>query len=420
MRKLNTYVINLPNRKDRLTHILDQFEGYDYFNLIITAAIRDSRGSIGLWKTVKEIFKTEANNDGNEYFLICEDDHLFTDDFDINIFINQIEIGINLQVDVLLGGVSSGRGIIKYNSELIWLDSFSGTQFMIIYKKFIPRFLESEPIDDHTIDSYISDISLRKMCFHPFISIQEDFGYSDATDKNNDRKVSALFISCSDKINMLKKVHKRLHGGQFLSKSIQRIGYYILSGNNLVVDRERYPEISSRTITDNLTVRYLNCDYKTEKLDIIGCIQTCAKKALEDRLDCFLMVPAPLLVKELDLEYIITKIKAANKFNASILLFNCDLFNEAIGINDDLFWIDDFGASDLVVIYSSLYKSILQLDKKINNIKKLSDLTSNKFLSYPFLNADINNRFFNYDRDVANFFIKESEDKLSSIKIRGK
>lgn len=118
----------------------------------------------------------------------------------------------SLGVDVLLGGVSWFKGAIRSTDNLYWVDTFNGTQFMIIFRKFFQKFLAIPIKKNTTVDIAISNATNQLMVIYPFISIQHEFGYSDATDLNNKTgHVEAIFEASIKKFDMLDKVHKILH-----------------------------------------------------------------------------------------------------------------------------------------------------------------------------------------------------------------
>ena len=137
-----TYIINLKIRPDRREHILQEFEGRDEFNATIIDAHRHEIGSIGLWNTIKDIV-TQALDQQHDYILICEDDHLFTAAYSKETLQQAISEAIAVDADVLSGGVSWHGDAVEISDTLFWVKKFSGTQFVILFKKFFQRFRTS-------------------------------------------------------------------------------------------------------------------------------------------------------------------------------------------------------------------------------------------------------------------------------------
>ena len=75
------YVNNLPERQDRRDSIVRTFEGKPEFELHITPAIRKERGADGLWASIRNVIQMVSESD-DEVIILCEDDHVFTADYD--------------------------------------------------------------------------------------------------------------------------------------------------------------------------------------------------------------------------------------------------------------------------------------------------------------------------------------------------
>ena len=60
--QISTYVINLPERKDRREHIEKQFCDKPEFLLTIVPAETDAIGAIGLWKSITKIIQFALTN----------------------------------------------------------------------------------------------------------------------------------------------------------------------------------------------------------------------------------------------------------------------------------------------------------------------------------------------------------------------
>ncbi|WPR77110.1 hypothetical protein [Algoriphagus sp. NG3] len=102
IKAIATYVINLPSRTDRKTHIEKEFYNQDEFDVRIEPAIRHKVGRIGLWDTMKKII-SDASEMGLDYVLICDDDHQFSSLYNRENFEKCIEEAIEKKVEVLCG-----------------------------------------------------------------------------------------------------------------------------------------------------------------------------------------------------------------------------------------------------------------------------------------------------------------------------
>src|SRR5699024_1554209 len=148
------------------------------FNVKVVEAIINEVGSTGLWETIKHILK-DLVDDQQEYVVICEDDHLFTENYFKTILFECIRINIKLKADVLSGGVSWFTDALMVQPNLFWVETFSGIQFIIVFKKFFKHILSASFEADDSTDYKMCALSQKIFFIYPFISIQYDYGYSD-------------------------------------------------------------------------------------------------------------------------------------------------------------------------------------------------------------------------------------------------
>jgi hypothetical protein len=179
-----TYVINLKERTERLSHIKKQFKGKDEFDLTIVEACEHKNGRIGLWNSIVKIIKIAiANKD--DVIIICEDDHLFTENYSKEYFFSNIRNAYTQGADFISGGIG-GYGIaVSASKNRYWIDWLYCTQFVVIFECFYNEIISYDFKEEDTADGVLSKLSSNKMTIYPFVSIQKDFGYSDVTINNN-------------------------------------------------------------------------------------------------------------------------------------------------------------------------------------------------------------------------------------------
>lgn len=203
--KHKTYIINLKERIERRRHILSEFEKYPEFELTVFDAIKMESGSEGLFESIKQIvYKARAAKD--KYIIICEDDHVFTDEYNSKYLTDLIETGVTKGFDILLGGPSSIQDAFFVNERLVWLSGFSGTQFVVIFQNFYETILNYKLPSEAAYDLELGKLSDNIYCCYPPLSEQTNFGYSDVTSKNNNINVKVYFEICRTKLNRLYKV----------------------------------------------------------------------------------------------------------------------------------------------------------------------------------------------------------------------
>jgi len=195
-----TYVINLEDRADRLSHIKDQFQNRPEFDLHITKAVRHEIGAVGLWKSICNIIEIAKANK-YEIILIAEDDHEFTVHYDRNNLVKTIIEAYFAGVDILNGGIQGGfNHSFPIARNRFWVNCFWGTQFFVVHSKFFDKILNSYFSEQDTADNFISSLTIEKMVFFPFISVQKDFGYSDINLDNFRGDLSKLFKSAEHRL----------------------------------------------------------------------------------------------------------------------------------------------------------------------------------------------------------------------------
>lgn len=178
-----TFIINLPQRKDRLAHIRSQFAGREEFDVTVIPACEHRIGAIGLWQSITGIVR-EAQQREHDVILICEDDHVFTEHYSADYLFDNIIEAHEQDADVLLGGIAGFGETRRAAAHRFLIDVFYGTQFMLVYNKFFSAILEADFGMGDAADEKISTMTLHKSTLYPFVSVQHDFGYSDVTLSN--------------------------------------------------------------------------------------------------------------------------------------------------------------------------------------------------------------------------------------------
>ena len=106
----------------------------------IKYAVKHSEGRVSLWLSIKEIINEMKNSN---FFVLCEDDHQFTQYYSFELLLKCINEAQCLGADILSGGISWFKTGVQISKQLFWIDEFSGLQFTIIFKKFYQKILTS-------------------------------------------------------------------------------------------------------------------------------------------------------------------------------------------------------------------------------------------------------------------------------------
>lgn len=173
-----TYIINLPEREDRRTHIERQFAGKPEFDVTLFPAIKKTPGALGLWESIRGIVQQAIDND-DDVIIICEDDHEFTLHYSKEYLLKNIFEAHYQGAFILLGGVGHFGHALRLSDCRYWINHFWCTQFVVLFRNVFQRIMDEPYNEDVKADVILSEITSNKMVMYPFISIQQDFGYSD-------------------------------------------------------------------------------------------------------------------------------------------------------------------------------------------------------------------------------------------------
>jgi hypothetical protein len=180
-----TYIINITDRTERRLHIEQQFHGRPEFEPIFVEACIHEKGTIGLWQSMVKVVKIAMERE-DDIIIICEDDHMFTAEYNKDYFLTNIIEADRQGVEILSGGIGGFGYAVPVALNRYWVDWFWCTQFIVVFKSLFQKMLDYEFKENNTADGVLSFLSHNKMTIYPFISVQKDFGYSDVTLDNNE------------------------------------------------------------------------------------------------------------------------------------------------------------------------------------------------------------------------------------------
>ena len=195
---ITVYAPNLPQRPERKHSIYAQFAGRTEFALNIIPAIERKQPTWGLWQTFYKIVEQEKKKD-SDFFIFCEDDHVFTENYSKDFLLDCIVKADEMKADILSGGMSVTINPVQVYDHLFWVDVFNGMQFTVVFNRCYDRILAAKTDKGYTLDFQLSYLAKTKFNIFPYISVQKDFGYSDATEFNNETgKVERFFAEETD------------------------------------------------------------------------------------------------------------------------------------------------------------------------------------------------------------------------------
>lgn len=396
-RPIDTYIINLENRTARYRHILKEFEDRTEFKINIVKACKHENGAIGLWNSITHILNSLLN-DESDYVIICEDDHEFTIEYNKELLFECIVQAQQNDADVLLGGVSWFTTMIEVSEHLFWVERFTGTQFTILFRKFFKSILEASFGDHDSADFKMCSLTENKFFMHPFISVQKDFGYSDATSKNNkEGRVNELFNASIESVFILKKVNVfyQNNKAKISLQSDSRfyntitIPTYII---NLPECRARRIHIENQFAGRNefdITI----IEAVKHNIGAVGLwlsIRKVVNVAIENDDDVIIITEDDHeFTEHYSRDFLLQNIIESNEQGADYLSGSSGSFHVAIPVTKNRFWVNPCLSTQFIIIYKKFFNKILEepFDDEVIADKLLSEMTSNKMVLYPFISA---------------------------------
>lgn len=206
---LPTYIINLPERTDRRTHMESQLVGHEEFALSWIEASRHPVGAIGLWQSIVTAVQTARERE-DDVMLLCEDDHYFTEHYAPRELFLHINDAYAQGAQLLSGGIGGFGSAFPVAPGRFWMDWYWSNQFIILYREAYSLILDYSFRDTDTADGVLSGLLSNKMTIWPFISRQANFGYSDVTSQNNATPayIDQYFESASRRLDSIEQAFR--------------------------------------------------------------------------------------------------------------------------------------------------------------------------------------------------------------------
>lgn len=394
---LPVYIINLKKRPDRKTHIMKEFAGRSEFGVTIIEACEHSNGAIGLWKSVIEIVKI-AEQKEYEFVIICEDDHEFTEAYSNEKLLQHIRHAKALNADILIAGLSWFNDALQINDNLFWARIFSGTQFIVVFRHFFTSLLSAGFEQADTLDFKVSEITNNKLFIHPYMSIQKDFGYSDATEGNNsERRLENLFIQSSFNLDVLKKVtlfykstQKDIHDMR-PEQDFEKVAVstYII---NLPERTERRRHIKEQFEgRDEFAVCFIEaCKHQVGAVGLWLSIRKVIELAIQNEDEVIIICEDDHeFTPDYNKTFLMENIIEGRSMGADYISGGTGSFECAVPVTKNLYWVYSCSSSQFIILFREMFVRILemQFDESIIADVAISGMSSNKMVIYPFISA---------------------------------
>lgn len=389
------YVVNLPQRTDRREHILAQFYDRPEFNVHIKTPVVHTIGAVSLWLTLRDIVKEEKEKD-SPYFILCEDDHTFTNAYSAELLEKCIMRADSLQADILSGGVSWFSSAVKTDDSLFWIERFTGMQFTVIYNRFYDQLLKSAYDDLVVTDFHISEMTQRKLMIYPYISVQSEFGYSDVTKQNNDSGyVEKIFHAAINRFEVLNKVaeHYQLPNMKVDDCELSDLPSDIAIPTYVINLKDR-PERLKYVLSQfegkaEFDIHVVEaCRHEIGAVGLWKSIVKIIKEVIDGDDDVIIICEDDhTFTSDYSREEFIHHVIKAAEQGADVLSGGIGGFGNAYPIGTKRYWVDWLWCTQFIVIYRPFFRRILDEPFADTDTAdgKISEMAGNKMVIYPFI-----------------------------------
>jgi GGDEF domain-containing protein len=405
-----TYVINLKHRVDRREHITKEFIGKPEFAVELIEACEHTIGAVGLWQSICRIIES-ADQSGKEFVLICEDDHQFTAAYSKEYLFDCIAECIQEKGDVLLGAISWFDSALPVSDNLYWVGRFTGTQFMIIFRKFYKSMLKASFADGDNADHKIAAITRHKFLLSRPISVQAYFGYSDITARNGlEGRLDELFDRSEKGIQLLNTV------SHYYTTDLQKISdadaITDFTNITLPVYVIMPPDSSKESIEQQFAgknefdLHFIETG--TGNVAIWKGIRSIIEDATKNDDDIIIICDKDhLFTAHYSKEYLFSNIIGAHYQGADLLVAGCRNFYRAFPIAPLRYWIAGCNSATFLVIYRKFFETVMAepFNEEVKPGELIIEITFNKMLLYPFISIG---------KDGANTF-EDTMNKLAEV-----
>ncbi len=411
MPPIPTYVINLKKRTDRKENLLKEFANRQEFKVHIVEAIEHERGATGLWLTIRHILSDRVANT-DEFILICEDDHQFTDNYSKEGLISSIHEATARGADVLCGGVSWFDDCFHVSENLFWIRKFSGLQFTVLFRRCFETLLNAPFGPKDAADAWIAGLTQNKFVIYPFCSTQRDYGYSDATPINSQMGL----------------VEKYFEGSGILLGQMKHVSSFYTTTPEIPDDDHSDIVLPVYVIPSQKNQQPIQFSGKREFQVLIEempeegppelrrwqAIRSAVQKAIDADDDVIIICEGDhVFAQDYSPEYLKKNIIEAHSQGAGILLGAATRFSHAMPITKNRFWVDAFSHAPFIVLYKRVFQPILDepFGETILVDDVLAELTSNKMVLFPFVSA-------HKDFDVPCKRLRELQEALYTLTLK--
>lgn len=390
-----TYIINLKHRTDRREHIIREFANRPEFLVEFVDACEHTVGAMGLWQSICKIISS-AEKECKEFVLIAEDDHQFTSEYNHTYLSDCIAECISENGDVLLGATSWFDSALPVSDKLHWVGRFTGTQFMIIFRKFYRSILEAPFKEGDNADFKIGSLTMDKFFMSHPISTQVYFGYSDITVRNSlEGRLEDLFNNSTKGIEILNTVSNHFNDLKCKSGVVPEtditnliLPVYII----LPATADKASIVSQFSGKQEFEINFVEVDDPEmgDNVNRWNAIRRVIELAKRNDDDVIIICDKDhLFTASYSKEYLFNHIIEAHYQGADILLAGCEKCHRPFPVAPFRYWIAEGSSDAFLVIYSKFFETILAepFDEEVKPAELINEMTFHKMILYPFVST---------------------------------
>lgn len=392
-KSIPTFIINLKERDDRKAHTIQEFSGKEEFNLTIVEAIKHQNGAFGLLLTIRMILSTLVPEDSS-YIIIGEDDHQFTHNYSKETFLETVNDAESRGADLLIGGMSFFKGFIPITPHLKWVHSFTGTQFVIIFRQYFQQIIHADIEIGVITDKLYSALSNNKYFIYPFISTQKEFGYSDATGENNESgRITKLFEKSASNAQLLTEVYS-YYQHTIPNQQIEDTDYENMVLPTYIINLPEREERRKHILSQFEGRKEFDCKLINAVKHTVGAyglwltIRKVIEMAIENDDEVILICEDDHeFSTDYSSSFLFKNILEAHFQGADYLSGGSGGFDFALPITKNRFWVNPCYSTQFIIIFKKFFHKILNepFDEDVIADMLLPSMTSNKMLLFPFI-----------------------------------
>lgn len=159
-----TYVLHDFGNENLLKHIQVQFGAKPEYDLTLIDRSQGNDKSL----LVRSIIETATKSE-DEIIIIVSDTITFSADYDKHRFIHLIIQAHQLGAALLLGNTFGFDSAVFLTSEVSWVNSFSGSDMLILFKPIYQAILNDAPDRIADGSDKLSALTSHKMVIYPFV-----------------------------------------------------------------------------------------------------------------------------------------------------------------------------------------------------------------------------------------------------------